>query len=180
MDQELDLPDVTEVAAGTDDGSEVADPDRRRFLIGTITIIGGGITAALAVPAAIFVTGSARAAAGEETWVRLGSASSIEPGAPPTLMKATVSRRSGYRVEEQEVSVFVTTENGSDFLVLSNVCTHLGCRVRWVEEDQEGFFCPCHNAIFGPDGEVVQGPPPRPLDRFESMVEEGQLFFKET
>ncbi|MDH3498537.1 MAG: Rieske 2Fe-2S domain-containing protein, partial [Acidimicrobiia bacterium] len=52
------------------------------------------------------------------------------------------------------------------------------CRVRWVDE-QDGFFCPCHNAIFGPDGAVVQGPPPRPLDSFDYMVEDGQLFFKE-
>ena len=73
--------------------------------------------------------------------------------------------------------MFVTTEDGSDFTVLSNICSHLGCRVRWVD-DEGSFFCPCHNAVFGANGEVVSGPPPRPLDRFESMVEEGQLLFK--
>jgi Rieske Fe-S protein len=93
-------------------------------------------------------------------------------------MKAIVSRRTGYLVEEQEVSVFVTTTDGVEFSVLSNICTHLGCRVRWVE-DESGFFCPCHNAVFGPDGGVLTGPPPRPLDKFEVMVEEGQLYFKE-
>ena len=90
-----------------------------------------------------------------------------------------MERRTGYLTEEQEISVFVTTETGAEFTILSNICTHLGCRVRWVQ-DQNGYFCPCHNAIFGPDGEVVQGPPPRPLDRFEYMIEEGQLFIKET
>lgn len=155
-----------------------ADPERRTFLIRTIAAIGGGITAGVAVPAIAFVAGSARAAGTEDVWIRLGSAASIEPGAPPTLLKATVSRRTGYLVEEQEISVFVTTENGTEFTVLSNICTHLGCRVRWVE-DQDGFFCPCHNAVFDENGQVVQGPPPRPLDRFEWMVEEGQLFFKE-
>jgi Rieske Fe-S protein len=93
-------------------------------------------------------------------------------------MKATVVRRNGYLMEEQGVSVFVTTANGSEFTVLSNICTHLGCRVRWVDE-QDGFFCPCHNGVFSRNGDVVSGPPPRPLDRFESKVEEGQLFFKE-
>jgi Rieske Fe-S protein len=180
QDQESGQPEDPGEAAPdvTGDDGQVADPQRRRFLITGITAIGCGIAAAIGVPAALYVTGSARASSAEQTWIRLGSTSSIEPGAPPTLMKATVSRRSGYRVEEQEVSVFVTTDNGSDFLVLSNVCTHLGCRVRWVD-DQDGFFCPCHNAVFGPGGEVRQGPPPRPLDRFESMVEDGQLFFKE-
>ncbi len=163
---------------GGDEEGAAPDPERRRFLIVGITAIGCGIATAIGVPAAIYVTGSARATGAEQAWIRLGSATSVEPGAPPTLMKATVSRRSGYRVEEQEVSVFVTTGNGTDFLVLSNICTHLGCRVRWVE-DQDGFFCPCHNAVFGPEGDVRQGPPPRPLDRYESMVEDGQLYFKE-
>jgi Rieske Fe-S protein len=162
----------------SEDEDNAEDPGRRTFLIRAISIIGGGIAGLVGIPAAFFVTGSARAATGEEEWIRLGSASSIQPGAAPTLMKATVSRRIGYLVEEQEVSVFVTTENGVEFTVLSNVCSHLGCRVRWVD-DQDGFFCPCHNAIFGPDGGVVQGPPPRPLDKFEFLVEENQLYFKE-
>ena len=75
--------------------------------------------------------------------------------------------------------MFVSTEDGSQFLVQSNVCSHLGCRVRWVD-DRDAFFCPCHNAVFAPDGAVVSGPPPRPLDQFESTVQDGQLFFKET
>lgn len=173
-----DEPKATSEPSEQPDEETAPDPSRRRFLIRSIAAIGGGITAAIAVPSAVFVTGSARAASEEDVWIRLGSVSSVEPGAEPTLMKATISRRSGYLVEEQEISVFVTTENGADFDVLSNICSHLGCRVRWVT-DQDGFFCPCHNAIFGRDGEVVQGPPPRPLDRYESKVEEGQIFFKE-
>ncbi|MDH3498561.1 MAG: hypothetical protein OEM97_00425, partial [Acidimicrobiia bacterium] len=111
--------------AATDADGDAPDAERRTFLIRTIGAIGGGITAAIAVPAVAFVTGSARSTTGERAWIRLGSVSSIEPGAPPTLIKATVERRSGYLVEEQEVSVFVTTENGAEFTVLSNICTHL-------------------------------------------------------
>lgn len=165
-------------ASVPDPTSEPLDPSRRAFLIRAISAIGGGITLALGVPAVLYVAGSTRAPGGEQVWIRLGSAASIEPGAAPTLMKATVSVRTGYLVEEQEISVFVTTENGSEFTVLSNICTHLGCRVRWVD-DREGFFCPCHNAVFDREGAVVQGPPPRPLDRFESKVEDGQILFKE-
>ncbi len=161
-----------------DPEGSTSDVHRRRFLRRAILAIGAGITAALGIPAFAFVTGPSRTGVDEETWIRLGSTASIEPGAPPTLIKATVLRRSGYLTEEQEISVFVTSETGTEFTVLSNICTHLACRVRWVEE-QEGFFCPCHNAVFGPDGAVVQGPPPRPLDSFESMVEDGQLYFRE-
>lgn len=161
-----------------EDRPDLEDPSRRDFLIRSIGVIGGGITLAIAGPSILFVTGSALEASDEETWIRLGSSSSVEPRGAPTLMKATVTRRSGYLVEEREISVWVITDDGSDFTILSNICTHLGCRVRWVD-DQGQFLCPCHNAIFDRDGQVVAGPPPRPLDRFEYMIEEGQIFFKE-
>lgn len=157
---------------------EPEDPSRRVFLIRSIGVIGGGITVAIAGPAVLFVAGSANTSSDQDAWIRLGSASSVEPRGAPTLMKATVSRRSGYLVEEQEVSVWVVTDDGSQFTVLSNICTHLGCRVRWVDDEGQ-FFCPCHNGVFDRSGEVVDGPPPRPLDQFEYMVEDGQIFFKE-
>jgi Rieske Fe-S protein len=60
---------------------------------------------------------------------------------------------------------------------MSNICTHLSCRVRWVAERGQ-FFCPCHNGVFDKEGLVVSGPPPRPLDRYEVKVEGDQLFIK--
>lgn len=156
----------------------VEDPSRRKFLGYSVAAIGGGITVAIAVPAVAFVAGSAQTSTSEASWIPLGSASSIEPGAGPTLKKARVERRSGYLVEEQELSVFVETDDGVQFTILSNVCTHLGCRVRWVD-DQDQFFCPCHGAVFAEDGAVVSGPPPRPLEHYEYMVQDGQLFMKE-
>jgi Rieske Fe-S protein len=45
----------------------------------------------------------------------------------------------------------------------SAVCTHLACAVLWREEDNH-LECPCHDGVFDPvTGEVVAGPPPRPL-----------------
>jgi Rieske Fe-S protein len=45
----------------------------------------------------------------------------------------------------------------------SAVCTHLACAVLWRAEDGQ-LECPCHDGVFDPaTGEVVAGPPPRPL-----------------
>jgi Rieske Fe-S protein len=33
------------------------------------------------------------------------------------------------------------------------------------------FRCPCHGGVFDAEGNVVEGPPPRPLDRVEVRVD---------
>ena len=148
---------------------------RRDFMKATIATLGGIIGAAIGLPAVSYLIGPAQKS--EDTdWIRLGSVNKVEMNIP-TLFKTTIETQTGWVREEEEFSVYVLTENGRDFTVMSNVCTHLGCRVRWIN-DQDSFFCPCHNAAFARDGSVLDGPPPRPLDRFESMVEEGILFVK--
>lgn len=148
--------------------------NRKDFLSTATFAIGGLIGLGLGIPALIYVIGPALQVQEEQNWIRLGSASKVEVGTP-TLFKATIERKTGWVVNQDEISFYVLTENGQDFIAMSNICTHLGCRVRWIE-DQDGFFCPCHNAIFAKDGSVATGPPPSPLERFEVKVEDDQLF----
>ena len=179
MAEDADLPIADQAGPSTlPDGTQTESKgiSRRKLLAGSVGVMSGAIAAGVGVPAIFYIAGSAQEEGGDVEWIRLGSANSVETGTQ-TLMKATVERRAGYLTTTEELSVFVSTENGTDFLVLSNICTHLGCRVRWVE-DQGGFFCPCHNAVFEPDGSVREGPPPRPLDRFDTKVEDGQIFIR--
>lgn len=148
---------------------------RRDFMKMTITAIGGIITAAVGVPAIAFVIGPALQQ-NTSSWIRLGAVNKVEINIP-TLFKATVETQTGWINTQEEVSAYVLTENGQDFVAMSNVCTHLGCRIRWIP-DQQGFFCPCHNGVFDKSGAVKAGPPPRPLDRFETKVENGILYIK--
>ncbi len=99
--------------------------------------------------------------------------SKIELGTP-TLFRATIERRTGWIVNQEEISAYVLTEDGRDYIAMSNVCTHLGCRVRWVD-DEGKFFCPCHNGVFDRQGNVLSGPPPRPLDRYDVQVQGDEL-----
>ena len=78
-------------------------------------------------------------------------------------------------MDKEELVVYVLTENQRDFIAMSNICTHLGYRARWISDRQE-FFCPCHNGVFDKQANVVSGPPPRPLDRYQVKVEEGGIF----
>ena len=147
---------------------------RRTFMGFMIWAIGGLISMGVGVPALIYVIAPSIQRRTTEEWIRVGSTSKVELGTP-TLFKVKIKRQVGWNVNEEELSVYVITENGREFVALSNICTHLGCRVRWVS-DQEKFFCPCHNAIFEKDGAVVSGPPPRPLDQFQVKVENDQLY----
>ena len=136
--------------------------------------IGGVITAGMGIPAIAYIIGPALKQSSEQNWILLGSAAKVELGTP-TLFKVTLERQTGWILDQQELSVYVLTDNGRDYIAMSNICTHLGCRVRWIG-DQEQFFCPCHNAIFDKDGEVVDGPPPSPLNRYEVKIEDDQLY----
>lgn len=148
---------------------------RRDFMKMAIAGISGVIGAAIGVPAIAYIVGPALQK-GIDEWIRLGSVNKVEVNVP-TLFKTVIQKQTGWINAEEEFSAYVLTENGQDFTVMSNICTHLGCRVRWIA-DKEGFFCPCHNGVFSKDGSVVSGPPPRSLDRFENKVEDGVLFVK--
>ena len=44
------------------------------------------------------------------------------------------------------------------------VCTHLQCTVQY-KGDTSQIWCACHNGLYDLQGNVVSGPPPRPLER---------------
>jgi menaquinol-cytochrome c reductase iron-sulfur subunit len=149
---------------------------RRDFMRITTGTMAALISAGLAIPAVAYIVGPALKKSESEEWIRLGSTSKVEIGTP-TLFKAKVERQTGWILNVTELSIYVLTDDGRTYVAMSNTCTHLGCRVRWIA-DQEQFFCPCHNAAFDKEGLVLTGPPPRPLDRYEVKVEEDQLFVR--
>lgn len=63
-------------------------------------------------------------------------------------------------------------------IALSAACTHMGCLVQWKGAERH-FYCPCHGAIFG-----AQGEPPRvnykytipPLPRLNTKIENGNIY----
>jgi Rieske Fe-S protein len=148
----------------------------RRKFIGWLT---ESLFALLALVTAIPLVGSAVAPAlrkRRERWVDVGPASEVKPGAP---LRVDIAYQSsdGWLLKRVRDAAYVVTHDGTSFFVLSNVCTHLACRVRW-EDARQGFYCPCHNGLFDINGKVVQGPPPRPLDRLRHKVEKGRVLIE--
>jgi len=61
------------------------------------------------------------------------------------------------------------------YVAFDAVCTHLGCTVRFVPAKQ-WIFCPCHGGTYDMNtGEVIAGPPPRPLQRYRVEVSDGNV-----
>jgi Rieske Fe-S protein len=151
----------------------VEDLGRRRFLVRATVVLGAALAASFGVSAAAFVLGPARQREHMHLWVRLGPSERARRGSP-ALFTARIERSEGWTTREEELSFYVAGDSSTGYEAFSTACPHLGCRVRWVE-DQRQFFCPCHNAAFSEGGLVVSGPPPRPLDRFEVREENGEL-----
>lgn len=152
-----------------------ADAGRREFLKRSIFVMGGLIAAGLAVPSGVYVL-SPLWKRTEEEWIEVGEIDEIPSGAPMKL-DYIQRRRDGWITVEGRASAWVVTGDGKNFTVFDPRCTHLGCPYRWDGEKQQ-FLCPCHNAVFSLEGEVLSGPPPRPLDRLATKVVGGKLYIQ--
>lgn len=155
-----------------DPATDSARTSRRSFLGYMIAAIGAFIASLLGASTAIFaaspILGERRA-----TRVALGTVDSFEIGIP-RLVGFPIERKDGWVVEEANRSVWVVRTGSSEFLTYNPRCTHLGCIVSWIPE-RRVFRSPCHNGVFALDGQVLGGPPPRPLDRLEHSIEDGKL-----
>ena len=70
--------------------------------------------------------------------------------------------------------------HGNDIKVVSAVCTHIGCAVRWIEE-RGRWECPCHGTFFNAQGIVIAGPAPRPLPWYDvTIAADGRLYVNES
>jgi cytochrome b6-f complex iron-sulfur subunit len=62
-------------------------------------------------------------------------------------------------------AIVVRTSDG-EFKAFTAVCTHLECTVQY-KPDTSQIWCACHNGMYDLTGNVVSGPPPRPLQAFK-------------
>lgn len=59
--------------------------------------------------------------------------------------------------------LLVRTAEG-ELQAFNAVCTHLDCTVQY-KPDTSQIWCACHNGTYDLQGNVVSGPPPRPLEK---------------
>jgi len=52
----------------------------------------------------------------------------------------------------------------SEWLIMTGVCTHLGCVPLGEQGDFGGWFCPCHGSHYDTSGRIRKGPAPTNLE----------------
>jgi Rieske Fe-S protein len=90
-------------------------------------------------------------------------------GEPETVSVAAVkaadlSPNSGRVFKFGSIPGLVLRTPDGEVRAFNAVCTHLGCTVQY-KPDTSQIWCACHNGIYDLAGNVVSGPPPRPLER---------------
>ncbi len=129
----------------------------RRSFLSTAWKVGFGLLAAAGV-VTTFDLLKPHLAAGFDAIVR-----TVAPDAVPTTGVLEVRDARGYLVKVDD-----------DVLAFSEVCTHLGCRVPYVDENGR-FECPCHGSKFTREGDYIEGPAPRGMDEYATEVVDGVI-----
>ncbi len=125
------------------------------------------ITAGVGIPAAGYLLLPPKGPK-DSPWIDAGDLSSLEPGSPRQITFRR-TRVDGWKVANEEASAWLVKQPGGRVTAFAPRCTHLGCAYHW-EPGRHEFVCPCHGSRFAPDGRVVAGPAPRPLDQYEIRV----------
>lgn len=158
-------------------GSRESQINRRRFLQYAIGAVGAFMTLAAGIPViGSFVSPALRGRSKKGNWTNLGSVEAFTPG-EPRLIQFSLSQQDGWVASRFPKAVWVVREEDKEsFVCYNSRCTHLGCAVDWKEGHKgEAFYSPCHGGVFTIEGEVIAGPPPRPLDRLDYKIEDGKL-----
>jgi menaquinol-cytochrome c reductase iron-sulfur subunit len=134
------------------------------FVNSAVGLIGGAFSGLLGLFAVLPGRSTAR-----ERWVRAGTLGELTANVPVPRVLAVPRADGWYRARARE-TVFLVWNGARDVRVFSATCTHLGCQVLW-DGDKKRFRCPCHGGVYDVNGQVLDGPPPRPLTVIQAKVE---------
>lgn len=152
---------------------EKIDRSRRSFLSWVSGLIYTGLFLGVVGPVAVFIGAPLKKRRRDVKWSSVLKEDDLSDGETREV-SFDLDVKQGYTTTRRTYYVYV--HRGPDGLkALDPTCTHLGCRVKFSEEDGK-YLCPCHGGIFDQDGSVVSGPPPRPLEQRPIKIEDGEIW----
>ena len=101
----------------------------------------------------------------------------VAEAAPPSVnagRAADIAPNTGKIVPFGTQPVIVVRTSTGELRAFSGTCTHLSCTVQY-RPDLERIWCACHNGHYDLTGRNVEGPPPRPLDRYDVVLKDDDV-----
>lgn len=147
---------------------------RRHVLAASVGVLSGLIALVLGLPSVVTLIGRRAPKSKAGKFVKVAAVDSLPVGQPVSLKYSEMVEKAYIRAPEMR-DIWALRSEGSKVTVYSPICPHLGCRYGWNAGARE-FMCPCHGSVFTPDGKVVAGPSPRPLDTLPVKVIGGDLY----
>lgn len=163
------------MSPGPDDQPPAPPTERRRFLGAVLASFQAATAFLLGLPAVRFLLSPILMGSEPAAWIQLAPSSAVGTAAP-TPLRYRRRWRDGYR-DALETGIVWLERRGDRLVALSATCTHLGCQVSW-EAGRRQFSCPCHGGRYDVEGNVVHGPPPRPLASVPVKEERGFIWIQ--
>ena len=107
---------------------------------------------------------------GFAAWTQLRTINTGEPRALIPLADVAVGDTYLFKYPSDNDPAILLRVAEDEVVAFSQKCTHLGCVV-YYEESEQRWHCPCHEGNFeARTGNVISGPPTRPLGRIDLEV----------
>ena len=146
--------------------------DRATFLRHAgVALLGAGVAVTLGSVAAVTAFGPT-VEKSKENWIPLAKLSELPAGHVTTVLMNYVIKNGIY--SQATSTPVLVSRLGSEIICYKSGCPHLGCTVHW-EGQSDQFRCACHGGTFDQNGNVVAGPPPHGLDKYEHKVDGDHL-----
>ena len=115
---------------------------------------------------------------GIAVWTQLRSINAGEPRADHAARgRGGRLRRTCSDTPATTIPAILLRLSDTDVVAFSQKCTHLGCVV-YYEPDEQRWHCPCHEGNFEVrTGDVISGPPTRPLGRIDLEVRDDGMIW---
>jgi menaquinol-cytochrome c reductase iron-sulfur subunit len=147
---------------------------RRDFIKAATAFVVSLMGAGIGLPSLAYLLSPSLRKTEDNSIIDLGPLEKYPVGIP-TRFDFTRTKVNGWERTSVQYGAYVFRTRYGGVRVFSDICTHLGCRITW-QPGIQNYVSPCHDGHFGILGNVVGGPPPRPLDEFITKTENGNLF----
>ncbi len=125
---------------------------RNEFVKTMVAVLGTVMGVVVGLPAVGYLlTRAVLEGQTSDAWVPLGPLENYPVGTPQPCSALPAPRSTAGSAPPTATACMSIGQTKPTPWLFSNVCTHLACRVKW-QEDQQDIYCPCHDAHFALKG----------------------------